>query len=266
MPDDNYQLFCKRIHQLIGLDLALYKDKQMKRRIGTYMTRLGVSNYLELANLLSKDEEALNSFKEFLTINVSEFFRNPEQFEILKTKIMPEIIRPNSRFRVWSAGCSDGCEPYTLVIILEELGIKNYEILATDFDVGILARAKTGAYKIDSLRNVSPILLNKYFLKGEGDIYQFNPKLAMQVKFLHHDLLSGKYEKNLDLILCRNVVIYFTEEAKNQVFMKMSQALRQDGVLFVGGTESILAPKKFGFQTIYPFFYKKVSNLEATML
>jgi len=266
LVQDNYLLFCQKVHQLIGLDLALYKDRQMKRRLGTFMTRLGVSNYLELANLLSKDEEALEKFKNFLTINVSEFFRNPDQFEVLKSKVLTDLIRPNKTFKVWSAGCSDGSEPYTLVIILEELGVKNYQILATDLDEEILARAKTGIYKADSLRNVLPELLNKYFLKGEGDIYQFHPNLAQKVKYLQHDLLSGQYEKNYDLILCRNVVIYFTEEAKNQVFMKMSQALRQEGVLFVGGTESILTPKKFGLQTIYPFFYKKVSDLEAVML
>ncbi|HHY19330.1 MAG TPA: protein-glutamate O-methyltransferase CheR [Firmicutes bacterium] len=266
MREDAYMVFCHKVKQLIGIDLTAYKDRQMKRRLGTFMLRLGVNDYLELAELIEKDREALDKFRNFLTINVSEFFRNAEQFEILKEKILPTFIDSNKSLRIWSAGCSDGSEPYTLVIILEELGVKNYELLASDIDFEILQRAKMGVYKQDSLRNVPPALLGKYFLKGEDELYQFLPSYTKKVKFFQHDLLKDRYERNLDLILCRNVVIYFTEEAKTRVFTKMSESLRQEGVLFVGGTESILAPKKLGLQTVYPFFYRKTGEPEIVAL
>ncbi len=266
MTEDSYLYFCRKVKQLIGLDLTAYKDRQMKRRLGTFMLRLEVNDYIELAKLLEKDKEALDKFRNFLTINVSEFFRNPEQFQTLKDKIIPSLMSPGKPLRIWSAGCSDGSEPYTILMILEELGIRNYQLIASDIDLEILERAKVGIYKKDSLRNVPPSLLDKYFIKGQDELYQFFPQLSKQVKFKRQNLLEDPYDKDLDLILCRNVVIYFTEEAKNKVFLKMAESLRPEGVLFVGGTESILTPKSLGLQTVLPFFYRKIGESKTAAL
>lgn len=269
MTEDGYGVFSHRVHQLIGLDLSSYKDRQMKRRLSTFMMRLGVDNYFELADKIGKDKDALEKFKKFLTINVTEFFRNPEQFKILEEKVLPTLIenlKPGQPLRIWSAGCSDGSEPYTVVIILEEMGVKNYQIIATDLDTEILEKAKLGIYRQESLKNVAPGFLAKYFISGNDGLLQFEPKYAQKVKFSRQDLLKDRYDKDLDLIICRNVVIYFTEEAKNQVFRRMTESLKEDGVLFVGGTESILSPKNLGLKTVFPFFYKKSGDSEAAVL
>ncbi|MDD4264700.1 MAG: protein-glutamate O-methyltransferase CheR [Firmicutes bacterium] len=257
MNRNNYALFCYKVHQLTGLNLALYKDRQMKRRLNAFMYTLEVNNYLELGRKLEQDKAALDKFCKFVTINVTEFFRGSEQFKTLQEKILPQLIRPGVTFKAWSAGCSDGSEPYSLVMILEEMGLTNYQIHATDLNSDMLAKAKVGVYAKSALEKVPDALVAKYFVKASDKAYQFDSTKARNVKFYQQDLLKDPYKKCFDLIICRNVVIYFTEEAKDLVFMKMAKSLRKGGILFVGGTESILAAEALGLKTELPFFYRK---------
>jgi len=193
----------------------------------------------------------------YITINVSEFFRNPERFQELESKIFPELLKENNRLKIWSAACSYGAEPYTMAMMLEKMPlVKGYKILATDIDKQILERAKLGKYSAQDVKNVDKALVSKYF-KQENNDYLLSESLKKNIEFKHHDLLRDNYDKGFDLIVCRNVVIYFTDEAKDKIYRQFYQSLRKGGFLFVGGTERIHNYREIGFENTYPFFYKK---------
>lgn len=258
---DEYSVFCSEIYRITGINLALYKDQQMKRRLNTFMHKLRVESYDQLAKKIEKDQTALKMFHEFVTINVTDFFRDNEQFETLRKRILPQLVKSGSPFRAWSAGCSDGREAYSLLMMLEEMGVTDYQIHGTDLDERILEKARQGIYNEEAVHKVPAHLLAKYFTKLPDGNYQFAPEKARKVQFYKHDLLADEYRKGFDLIVCRNVVIYFTEEAKDFVFAKMAKSLKPDGILFVGGTESILAPKALGLTPVLPFFYKRDDSM-----
>lgn len=221
------------------------------------MCRANAEGLLAYARLLERDPHRLQEFKDFITINVSEFFRNPEKYRELNELVIPTLLRSSPRLRVWSAGCSNGAEPYSVAIILEELtpGQRHY-ILATDLDATILARAREGLYTERDIQNVVKSRRLKYFQQVNGG-FQIIPAVRERVEFRQHDLLRDPFPDHFDLILCRNVVIYFTERAKEELYLKFHRALKPGGVLFVGGTECIIKARDLGFDPFSPFFYRK---------
>lgn len=254
----DYEWFKKKVYELTGIDLNSYRSKQMERRINSLIERVGAKGYQEYYNLLAKRQEHYQQFINYITINVSEFFRNPERFSELETKILPELMKTSPRLKIWSAACSYGAEPYTLAMILEKIAPgKGHRILATDIDKQMLEKAGIGKYTANDVKNIDKMLVNKYFVQ-EGNDYILSDQIKKKVDFKHHDLLRDPYEKGLDLIVCRNVVIYFTDEAKDKIYRQFYQSLRKDGYLFVGGTERIHNYREIGFENVHPFFYKKV--------
>ncbi len=175
----------------------------------------------------------------------------------LETTVLPELMRTSPKLSIWSAGCSTGAEPYSLAMILDALSPHTkHRILATDLDIEMLNKAKQGHYVNNELKNVSTARLKKYFKLDEGGA-TVNDVIKSRVEFKKHNLLLDNFESNFDIILCRNVVIYFTEEAKETLYRRFFTALRPGGVLFVGGTEAILTFRDIGFQHYLPFFYRK---------
>lgn len=257
MESQEYQIFCQKIKALTGIDLNAYKSSQMERRLRTLMSRSDAGGFLAYARLLERDPQRLQEFKDFITINVTEFFRNPEKYHELKELVLPALLRSSPSLRAWSAGCSMGAEPYSLAIILEELTPgQRHHILATDVDANILSRAREGLYTERDLQNVDKSRRLKYFRKVNGG-FQIVPEIRERVRFQQHDLLRDPFGNNYDLILCRNVVIYFTEKAKDELYLKFHRALKPGGVLFVGGTECIIKARELGFEPFSPFFYRK---------
>jgi chemotaxis protein methyltransferase CheR len=158
---------------------------------------------------------------------------------------------------VWSAGCSYGAEPYSLRMVLDDMGWRTgVSILATDIDQGVLARAQAGCFAAEDLRNVPAAWRERYFTP-EGEGFQVRPTLKQGVTFRRHDLLRDTYPQQVDLILCRNVVIYFTEEAKARLFETMCQALRPGGFLFIGSTERIADAARLGLVSREAFIYQR---------
>lgn len=255
---DDYVLFKRKIKELIGIDLDGYKDEQIKRRVKILMDRIGANDFLTFYRAIEKDPQLRKDFIDKVTINVSEFFRNTDQFDILKSKVIPHLRDRFKRINIWSAGCSYGNEPYSVSIILDELKIREFNILATDIDVEALKRAKEGIYKLEELKNISEERLNKYFTKLDSEHYKIVDKIRLSVRFEYLDLLKDKYPKGMHLILCRNVIIYFTQEAKDDVFRKLSDSLEIEGVLFLGNTERIFNPQYYKLKPLDLFFYKKV--------
>lgn len=250
--------FKKWVFKEFKIDLSAYKSNQLHRRILSLMSRVGVKSVEEYIQLLKKDKEQRQKFLDFITINVTEFFRNPEIFEDLKDKIENELILNNRNLKIWSAACSIGAEPYSIAMILDNLRTKgNHNILATDLDLSILQRAKKGEYVKSEMKNIKKEYLGKYFTE-EDDKYIINPKIRKMVTFKKHDLILDKYEKSFDLIVCRNVVIYFNQDVKNEIYKKFSDSLKKGGLLFVGATESIYNYKEYGFEKASTFIYKKL--------
>lgn len=258
---DNYEKFKKDVLTLTKIDLNSYKEKQMKRRIDTLIGKTSAKTYDEYVALLKKDKVIFEAFINFLTINVSEFYRNPDQWKILDTKIIPELIKKFGRnLKIWSAACSTGDEPYSLVMALSKhLPLNQIHIIATDIDKQVISTAKVGLYNEKSIANVPDEFKKKYFTKI-GASYQISDDIKKRVEFKEHNLLRDSYPSNCDMIVCRNVVIYFTDDAKEEIYKKFNQALKEQGVLFIGSTEQIMNYKDLNYERSSSFFFLKGSK------
>ncbi len=258
---DSYEQFKEKILRKTGIKLTLYKEAQMKRRISSLASRNGFNDLLEYFKFIDNDKEKFNEFINFMTINVSEFFRNPEQWKIVETKLFPAFLSKNKDIKVWSAACSTGEEPYTITMILSTLlPLNKITVYATDIDDGAMAKAKAGVYIASSLKNVPTELKNKYFKKNSDGKFEISNEIKSRVQFKKHNLLKDPYIDKCDLIVCRNVMIYFTDDAKNEIYQKFSNSLKPDGVLFVGSTEQIISPQQFDLKSLKTFFYGRTNS------
>ncbi|PFJ17251.1 chemotaxis protein CheR [Bacillus cereus] len=259
MTEQNYNHFIAGFKQQFNMDIASYKQDRMRRRIDAFISRKGFENYTNFLNSLHNDETLFLNFIDYITINVSEFFRNKDRWQTLETKVLPKLLEQNNgKLKAWSAACAAGEEPYTLSLVLSEhLSPFRFEIQATDLDFHILETAKHGQYTERSLKELPNNMKKRYFTK-EDDTYTLHQNIKQHVTFKQHDLLMQSFDTNYDLIICRNVMIYFTEEARIKLYEKFSRSLRKGGVLFVGSTEQILTPERYNFQRFDTFFYEKV--------
>lgn len=253
-----YEDFKKDILALTKIDLNSYKEKQMKRRIDTLISKNGVNSYKDYVALIKKNQEKFEQFVNFLTINVSEFYRNPEQWEILDKTVFPALIkRFGKNLKIWSAACSTGDEPYSLVMALSRhIPINQIHITATDIDKQVLDKARMGLYSEKSIAAVPADFKKKYFTKV-GSSYQISDEIKRQVEFKEHNLLRDDYPTKCNLIVCRNVLIYFTEEAKEDIYKKFNASLTSQGILFIGSTEQIMNYKELNYQRQQSFFFQK---------
>lgn len=254
----DFNEFHKWVHRELGINLSAYKPEQLNRRINSLMTRVGIKSLDEYTRVIKADSEQKQKFLDFITINVTEFFRNPELYLELENKIKSELLPKNQSLKVWSAACSIGCEPYTLAIILDKIApLGRHNIIATDIDNTILTKAKTGEYTKNEMKAVSNADLSKYF-EIKDDKYYIDSKIKNKVTFKKHDLILDRYDKDFDLIVCRNVVIYFNNDVKQEIYKKFSESLKKGGLLFVGATESIYNYRDYGFEKASTFIYKKI--------
>lgn len=255
-----FEAFRRRAFAITGLDLTSYKAPQMYRRLTALLQRLRIATFDEYARVLEKDAERRQEFRDYVTINVSEFFRDSDRFGDFERRILPSLLQDRPGVKIWSAGCSMGAEPYSMAMLLLEMAPRGtHAILATDVDQTILDRAKAGrGYLASDLRNVGADRMNRW-MKPEADgRYAIGPALRPVIRFQKHDLLNDPYPRGpFDLVACRNVVIYFTEEAKERIYEGFVGALRPGGVLFIGGTEAIMRPQTLGLSVVGPGFYRK---------
>ena len=259
--ENKFESFIVEVKSLTGIDLSLYKERQMKRRIESLISKNGYLDYPSYFAAMKRDSKILEQFLRHITINVSEFYRNDKHWEVLETVILPYLLEKNKNLKIWSAACSTGDEPYSLVMLLSKfMPISSITILATDIDDDIIAKAKMGVYNSKSLESLPKEYLNKYFRRDE-DNYIISDEIKSRVTFKKHNLLADEYPKNTDLIVCRNVMIYFTEEAKEKIYANFNRALKKDGVLFVGSTEQMIMCNKYNFSSLKTFFYKKDAEM-----
>lgn len=255
---NDYGDFVHGIKRKTGIDLSLYKEAQMKRRLTSLYEKKGHKSFHEYYKIISSDDGQMAEFLDRMTINVSEFYRNYKRWEVLETRILPRLLKEKRTLKVWSAACSTGEEPYTLAMMLSNhLPLTQFKILATDLDENALQRAKHAVYPERSLAEVPPEIKDTLFTV-EGSLYRVNEEIKNTVTFKQQNLLADSFDKDFDLIVCRNVLIYFTEQAKDLLYKKFNASLKTDGVFFVGSTEQIFNPGQYGFQSEDTFFYRKI--------
>jgi len=248
--ETSFQKVLQLVFHRMGLDCRHYKVAYLKRRMGIRMRYTRRNTYEEYARLLEQDPEEYNHLLDRLTINVSHFFRDYPVFKLLKSTVITELSkRPN--IRIWSAGCANGEEPYTLAILCEE-GIGNrasWEILATDVDPGCLERARHGIYKSQALVEVPLDLKTRYFSGGE-DHWQIKPDLKKHIRFEINDLTGPAPQGAFDFIICRNVLIYFVTELQEKLYRNFHRLLKPGGDMVLGKTETLLGEVRELYEVI----------------
>lgn len=254
-----------------AVDFRDYKPTTLSRRV---QRRLDATNCLDIASYMKYLESHPDEYSKLIDsilINVTEFFRDPEAWEIVKTEALPRIIaekRPGDQIRIWSAGCATGEEPYTIAMILTEaLGKKSSEydvrIYATDIDEGSLAVARRGEYSEDSIKSVPGMYLNCF---DKNSRYTITRDVRRMVIFGRHNLVNDAAISHADLIVCRNVLIYMSVDLQNRILSKFHYGLETRGFLFLGRAESLLAASRL-FKPVNEKWriFRKDSPLGAAM-
>jgi chemotaxis protein methyltransferase CheR len=258
MNDQEYDLLKSKILKLTKLDINSYKTQQMRRRLDAYVLKQNCPTVAAFCTLLEQNPDKQREILDYMAINVSEFFRDIVHFNNLKKNILPALLANNRRLNIWSAACSCGQEPYTLAMILEEItpGVQ-HRIFATDLDESALKTARNGGpYTPYDVRNVEKPILERCFSTTNGS-YFVNDNIKKRIVFKHHNLLCDPFENNYDLIVCRNVIIYFSEPVRDDLYNKFRASLKNNGILFLGGSEVVLKPSQQGYFMLSPSFYRK---------
>ena len=264
MDDVTYAYLKRQLASLLDIDIDAYKDRQMRRRLEAFVHKRGGDDPTPFVRALGDDAEALRDLRDMLTINVTEFFRDAPQFARLERAVLPALLDSRPRIRIWSAGCSHGHEPYSVAILLDELGaLGRATILATDFDREVLRRARAGGpYPPNELRNVSAERLTRYCTASDGG-HSVSADLVRRVQFREMNLLTDSFQPSFDLVICRNVLIYFSAAVKADLVRRFVDVLAPGGVLFIGATEALLGREGDGLERIGGNFYRKPDAVAA---
>ncbi len=256
----DFQLLRDAILKLLRVDLEHYKTGQMLRRLAALLPRRKIGSWQEYVERLQKDPSELAYLREYLTINVSSFYRDARKWDYLAERILPELAEQFSRgLQIWSAGCSIGAEPYTLAMLLQEIvPHRGHRIWATDIDDKVLNQARNrGPYTQSDIKELPDALAEKYLIPISEEEYQVHRTLRTMIQFDRFDLLQDRTQRQFHLIVCRNVVIYFTPEIKEMLYRRFLEALYPGGILFIGGTETITQYRTIGFEYVAPSIYRR---------
>ena len=260
-----------KVHEKTRFNLSYFKPTFLSRRINVRMNVLHITTGSEYANLLQNEPDEINSLYDSLSINVTKFYRNKHVWKTFSTNIIPKLLnssKTNDTIRVWSAGCATGEEPYSIAIMFSEaLKNTNYKIkiIATDINFQLLQDAKNGVYSFNTLQNLDPELIKSYFTKGGKHQYKVNNKIKDLVTFHLGDIVT--YPLNyLDVIFCRNLLIYYSKDSQNLILKKFHQVLKENKFLVLGMDESMLGHKiANSFLPIFPRerIYQKLSSTDV---
>jgi len=254
--DKDFLALKKEIFNAISLDCNQYKDPYLQRRFAVRMRATATRDYCGYISYLKSHPDEYKSLMTDITINVTQFFRDSLVFKAIEEETLPLLIydkltKGNNTIKIWSAGCSSGEEPYSIAIIMKELLGEEFDninltIMGTDIDEDCLEMAKSGSYHPRQLASVPKPYIEKYFTY-DGKFYQLSEEIMNMVKFEYLDLFKGTAGKNWDVIFCRNVVIYFTKEMQEKLYMNFYNGLNSGGYFVMGNTESLVgeASKKF---------------------
>ncbi|GAB4194816.1 MAG: protein-glutamate O-methyltransferase CheR [Phycisphaeraceae bacterium] len=273
MTPEQFEKLRKVVYERSGIHFQDSKKYVLESRLSRRLEELSFDDFDQYIMFLTAGPYQSDEFQEMfnrITINETSFFRNEPQLEVFEKEVLPKLFearKTTKTLRIWSAACSSGEEPYTLAIqIHRTLGVRlmdwHIEILGTDISEKVLETALTGKYPHYSIRSVNPMVLNRYF-KQEGSLYVLDPTIKSMVHFEKlnlKDRLAAKRFGTWDIIFCRNVMIYFDDQMKNQCAALFHEQLQDDGTLFIGHSET-LRNLEAKFEPLpYPqgFAYKKV--------
>jgi chemotaxis protein methyltransferase CheR len=258
---DDFAALCVLVRRLCGVDLLQYKRGQMERRVRTFAQRRGMPDLAAYGARLKTDAEELDAFLDRVTINVSHLWRHEDQWTALGRTILPEL-GAKGRVRCWSAGSSYGAEAFTLAAVARDsVPRARVEIQGTDLDRRMVERARTGRFTAEDARTAPAALLKKWFDPVDEGGWQAKSELVRMTRFETGDLLrmpvqAGRY----DLIMCRNTVIYFTEEVRDALHARLAAALAPGGYLVVGTSERVADPRALSLTSPFHFIYRKTGS------
>jgi chemotaxis protein methyltransferase CheR len=239
---DDFAVLKQFIERTLGMQCSNYKEDYIRRRLLSRMRSSGNETYEDYHRYLQANPPELENLRNALTINVTEFFRDNDVYEFIKKDILPSLFSQRRQLRIWCAGCSSGEEPYSLAMILSDLTIQNpgisARIIATDIDKNVLAKAREGIYTRKAMVKLSEGQIHRHFTGLPDGNFQVNPCLKDMIRFQPHDLMSGvPVSRWLDIVICRNVTIYFTEKQKDALAKMFHGALVSGGFYIMGKTE-----------------------------
>jgi len=244
----DFRAFLEKLSARYNFDFREYKEASLARRIRARMSQVHVDSFAAYSNLLDTNPNEHVTLFNTILINVTTFFRDSEAWKALAEDVIPRLVDEagDSRsLRIWSAGCSSGEEPYTIAMLLaEHLGeaANNYtvKIYGTDIDEEALTAARHAVYRTEQLKDIPDRLVDRYFTR-DGQLYRFRRDIRRWCIFGGHNLTQAPPLSHIDLLVCRNVLIYFTSELQDRILTRFHYSIREDGVLFLGRSESLLA-------------------------
>jgi len=249
-PEAEFEEICRILKSKRGFDLAMYKDSCIKRRIATRVRARGFNEAAPYLALLGRDEAELDALLAALTIHVTQFFRNPSTFALLERQVLPELFARlraagRKRVRLWSVGCASGEEPYSLALLVRELAPAAMEvsILGTDVSEAVLDCARQGLYDVQRLVEVPAAVRERNFIP-EGRRFRLAEPVRRLVRFERHNMLTAPAYPQADLIVCRNVMIYFSREEQEKILQRFAAALPAGGILVLGKAEMLLGESR----------------------
>ena len=262
---ENIDEIIRKIFSTRGFDVRNYRTSDLQRRIGRRMDVLDISSLTEYSEYLEANPNEYEALFNTILVNVTRFFRDPEAWSFLEENILPDILKEKDEIRIWSAGCSSGEEPYSVAIVLAEmLGDNLYgraiKLYATDIDETALRLARSGTYRLDQLTGLSEDMRNRHFSR-HGDLYTIDGDIRRLIIFSRHNLLSDPPMSHIDLLICRNVLIYLDQALQSRIASKLQYAVRDTGYLWLGKAEMSIT----GIRGLKPLntewrFFKKIRS------
>lgn len=258
LPEEAYAAILEQLRLRRGFDLDAYKDRCIRRRIAKRLRSSGAGNVTDYLDRLVRDDDELDALLATLSIHVSQFFRNPDTFQVLERKILPDLcrlVRASGRevLRLWSVGCAGGEEPYSLAMLIDEMQPEGLgvSILGTDVSAPVLADAANAVYEPARLAEVPVAVRGRYFEEENGR-YRLLPRIRDRVSFKRQNVMAEEAFPPADLILCRNVLIYFTRDEQARILARFADSLPEGGVLVLGRAETLTGAERQLFRTEFP--------------
>ena len=262
MTDAEFEQYRALIYNESGITFTPTNRSILESRLKERLRERGQDTVKSYFGEISKDQGELKGFLDSITTNLTRFFRNQAQFDALEKFVIPEIMniikaKGGNTIKIWSAGCSTGEEPYTIAMLLSDIlpPTWKYEIVASDLSLKCLMIAKEGFYGDSKIQGIPDNYLKKYFSKAEGG-YQINSDIISKIRFDYNNLKNDSGLRNMDIVFCRNVIIYFDDNAQKEVIGRFWESMSPKSFLFIGHSESL-----FGMETKFEFIKTQWATL-----
>ena len=262
LTDADFEQYRKLIYNESGIHFTATNRSILESRLKERLREQGIDTVKTYFTKISGNQGELKAFLDSITTNLTRFFRNQAHFDALQNFVVPELLKikkaaGSNVIKIWSAGCSTGEEPYTIAMLMSEIlpPAWKFEIVASDISLKCLMTAKEGFYADNRITGIPDAYLKKYFDKVEGG-YKAHNDIMSKIRFDYHNLKNDSGQKNLDIVFCRNVIIYFDEAAQNAVINRFWEAMASKSFLFIGHSESL-----FGMDTKFEFLKTEWATL-----